>query len=206
MTSQPVKRNLDGNHAGILRGFIEHINKGFNALEGISQQQVMAGQVFQRIALGKIDGREGFLFLEGQGLAQLRQYRGQRESKGEIHGNFFFHQLGSLYMKPVAEILQEFIRRLPVDLKTNNRQTLPLFQQILHSAPEILLVVQIGFINGDIRITGDPQQIVFLYLLLTEQLTGEISHQICCKNDLLTAVNIEGYVLGQMGSGHNTHL
>ena len=93
---QAVEGDLDGDHAGVITGFIQQVNERFGAVERKAQQQVVILQIVQRTAgltFGKVNRHKGLGFPIVPLLLVLArvQSRGKRKAKGKIQRDGAHH-------------------------------------------------------------------------------------------------------------------
>ena len=198
---QTVQGDLDGQHVRIVRRFVEQIHKGHDALEREAQEQILLLDVRDILALLQSQIAVGPALL----VLHLR-CRLDAGTEGQIKGRVG-HKDAVFRQSQIAH--QIFLHRcgqLAVDLETDRKFGLALFQHVLHLLPGVA-VHGIGLLLQEyVGVARDFDDGFAPHVLLLVQKGHEVAHQTFRQHDLLPSVDLKGDVRRDPLQRHQDHL
>ena len=143
------------------------MEEGIHGVEGIEEQGIPAENLGDHLLVPVESGRPlGDILGVAQGSGALR---GQLALQG-VHiphgqGCFGKEHMLSGQLQPLAQIAQQLLRGVPLDLQPHGGQTGPLLEHLLHVLPEVLHDVVVLVLRADVGVAGDRDNMLLLHLI-----------------------------------------
>ena len=202
LPGHPVEGHLDGDDIGVLRGLFEHRNEGADGLVRIAQQHIMLFHLgCEVVVLRRQHG-------PGRRIEQLRVSVGlhpARELKEEaqVKGAFLDEDPLVGQLEAAAQQLRD-LRRGRDDLQPHRGQLAAALEQVGHDLAVVDVMVHHPLFHVDVGVAGDPEEALFLHVLLTEDKSRIVEHQLFRQGKKrLVVLPDEVHPLHLARDGHN---
>ena len=169
---QAIDGDLDGQHVRPLRRLAEEAQERVYRIEGVEQQSVPPLNLGQDVLLPfqvLRPPRGVRLIAQPLGLPP-----GQRPGQGKhvphLQRAGVEEALFSIHLHQLGQAGKKLFRNLVVQFHPHHRQPPPLFQQLQHLFPEILLgVLELFLVKADVRVPGHADEAGLQHLIRPEQ-------------------------------------
>ena len=171
---QAVDGDLDGQNRGVVGRLPHQVEEGVHGVVGVEEQGVPPEDLGDHLlAAVEAGGPLGGVLGVAQGGGALR---GQLALQG-VHVPHGQGRLGEEHVlpgqiQPLAQVVQQLLGGMSLDLQPHGSQPGPLLEHLLHVLPEVLHHVVVLVLRADVRVAGDRDDVLLLDLIGVKEGVG----------------------------------
>ena len=171
---QAIDGDFNGQDGGVVGGLLHQMEEWVHRVEGVEEQGIPAENLGNHLLAPVEPGRPlGDILGVAQGGGALR---GQLALQG-VHiphgqGRFGEEHMLSGQVQPLAQIAQQLLRGMSLNLQPHGGKTGPLLEHLLHVLPEVLHDVIVLILRADVGVAGDRDDMLLLHLIGVKEGVG----------------------------------